>query len=141
MIKKDLKRAGIPCTRPKRGTADSHAVGRHTHITELLRNGASLAEACELARHSDIRMTMQYTHIGLDDQARAVALIRLRAQRVVFANIMLDCPSQTLHRLARYGLIGCGGRGRRLVMLVKDIELGCDRMAERHQAESGIVAP
>jgi len=44
-------------------------------ITELLRNGASLVEARELARHSDIRMTMQYTHIGIDDQARAVAAI------------------------------------------------------------------
>ena len=50
-------------------------MGRHTHITELLRNGASLVEARELARHSDIRMTMRYTHIGLDDQARAVAAI------------------------------------------------------------------
>ena len=29
----------------------------------------------ELARHSDIRMTMRYTHIGLEDQARAVAAI------------------------------------------------------------------
>ena len=48
-------------------------MGRHTHITELLRNGASLVEARELARHSDIRMPMRYTHIGLDDQARAVA--------------------------------------------------------------------
>jgi hypothetical protein len=38
-------------------------------------NGASLVEARELARHSDIRMTMRYTHIGLDDQARAVAAI------------------------------------------------------------------
>ena len=44
-------------------------------ITELLRNGASLVEARQLARHSDIRMTMQYTHIGIDDQARAVAAI------------------------------------------------------------------
>ena len=50
-------------------------MGRHTHITELLPNGASLVEARELARHSDIRMTMRYTHIGLDDQARAVAAI------------------------------------------------------------------
>ena len=50
-------------------------MGRHTYITELLRNGASLVEARELARHSDINMTMRYTHIGLDDQARAVAAI------------------------------------------------------------------
>ena len=74
MIKKDLERAGIPY-QTEEGTADFHAVGRHTHITELLRNGASLVEARELARHSDIRMTMRYTHIGLDDQARAVAAI------------------------------------------------------------------
>ena len=74
MIKKDLERVGIPY-RTEEGTADFHAVGRHTHITELLRNGASLVEARELARHSDIRMTMRYTHIGLDDQARAVAAI------------------------------------------------------------------
>ena len=74
MVKKDLERAGIPYE-TEEGTADFHAVGRHTYITELLRNGASLVEARELARHSDIRMTMQYTHIGLDDQARAVAAI------------------------------------------------------------------
>ena len=74
MIKKDLERVGIPY-RTEEGTADFHAVGRHTHITELLRNGASLVEARELARHSDIRMTIRYTHIGLDDQARAVAAI------------------------------------------------------------------
>lgn len=54
------------------GIADFHAAGRHTHITELLRNGASLVEARELARHSDIKMTMKYTHIGVEDQARAL---------------------------------------------------------------------
>ena len=74
MIKKDLKRAGIPY-QTEEGTTDSRAVGRHTHITELLRNGVSLVEALELARHSGIRMTIRYTHIGLDDQARAVAAI------------------------------------------------------------------
>ena len=61
--------------RTEEGTADFHAVGRHSHITELLRNGASLAKARELARHSDIHMTMRYPHIGLGDQARAVAAI------------------------------------------------------------------
>ena len=74
MVKKDLERAGIPYE-TEEGIADFHAVGRHTYITELLRNGASLVEARELARHSDINMTMRYTHIGLDDQARAVAAI------------------------------------------------------------------
>jgi len=72
MVKKDLERIGIPY-RNEEGIADFHAAGRHTHITELLRNGASLPEARELARHSDIRMTMKYTHIGLDDQAKALS--------------------------------------------------------------------
>lgn len=74
MVKKDLERAGIPYETAE-GIADFHAAGRHTHITELLRNGASLPEARMLARHSDIKMTMRYTHIGIEDQARALASI------------------------------------------------------------------
>ena len=74
MVKKDLERVGIPY-KNEAGIADFHAAGRHTHITELLRSGASLTEARELARHSDIRMTMKYTHIGIDDQAKAVSKI------------------------------------------------------------------
>jgi site-specific recombinase XerD len=72
MIQKDLKRAGIPY-RTADGIADFHAAGRHTYITQLLRNGVTLPEAKELARHSDVKMTMRYTHIGIHDQARAVA--------------------------------------------------------------------
>ena len=71
MIRKDLEAAGIPYT-TKDGDADFHAVGRHTYITELLRNGTSLVVARELARHSDVTMTMRYTHIGLQDQAKAI---------------------------------------------------------------------
>ena len=70
-VKLDLKAAGIPY-RTKDGVADFHAAGRHTHITELLRNGTSLVEARELARHADVKMTMNYTHIGLEDRAKAV---------------------------------------------------------------------
>ncbi len=71
MVKLDLERAGIPYETPD-GIADFYAAGRHTHITELLRNGASLVEARTLARHSDIKMTMKYTHIGVEEQARAL---------------------------------------------------------------------
>jgi len=71
MVKLDLERVGIPYETPD-GIADFHAAGRHTYITELLRNGASLVETRELARHSDIKMTMKYTHIGVEDQARAL---------------------------------------------------------------------
>lgn len=71
MVQKDLERVGIPY-QTEEGIADFHAAGRHTHITELLRNGASLPEVQRLARHSDIKMTMRYAHIGIEDQARAL---------------------------------------------------------------------
>jgi integrase len=54
MVKKDLERVEIPYETAQ-GIADFHAAGRHTHITELLRSGASLTEAKELARHSDVK--------------------------------------------------------------------------------------
>ena len=76
MVRKDLERVGIAYETDE-GIADFHAAGRHTYITELLRNGASLPEAKELARHSDIKMTMKYTHIGLNDQAKAVSGLKL----------------------------------------------------------------
>jgi integrase len=72
VIQSDLKRAGIPY-KTDEGIADFHAAGRHTYITQLIRSGASLPEAKELARHSEIKMTLRYTHIGIVDQAKALA--------------------------------------------------------------------
>jgi hypothetical protein len=72
MVKKDLEAVGIPYE-TEAGVADFHAAGRHTHITELLRNEATLAEARELARHTDVRQTMKYTHIGIHDQGKALS--------------------------------------------------------------------
>src|SRR5581483_6147345 len=72
MVQKDLDRIGIPYETAE-GIADFHAAGRHSHVIGLLRNGATLVEAKELARHADVRMSMKYTHIGLDDQAAALA--------------------------------------------------------------------
>ena len=72
MVKKDLERIGIPYETHK-AIADFHAAGRNFHISGLLRNGATLVQARELARHADVRMTMKYTHIGLQDQADALA--------------------------------------------------------------------
>jgi len=46
-----------------------------SEIAELLHNGATLPEVMELARHSDVRMTMKYAHIGIGDQAKALALL------------------------------------------------------------------
>jgi site-specific recombinase XerD len=72
MVKKDLERIGIPYETPD-GIADFHAAGRHSHITGLVRSGASIMEAKELARHADIRQTVKYTHIGMEDRAEALA--------------------------------------------------------------------
>jgi hypothetical protein len=72
MVKLDLERVGIPYENEE-GIADFHASGRHSYVTGLLRHGATLTEVKELARHSDVRMTMRYTHIGLNDQAEALA--------------------------------------------------------------------
>jgi integrase len=79
MVKKDLERVSIPYETAD-GIADFHAAGRHSHVTELLRSGASLPEARELARHADVRTTMKYTHIGMEDRARALS--NLRWQRI-----------------------------------------------------------
>jgi len=77
MVKLDLERVGIPYTTAE-GDADFHAAGRHTHITELFRSGASVTEARQLARHSDIKTTMSYTHIGMEDQAKALAALPVK---------------------------------------------------------------
>ena len=79
MVKKDLERVGI-AYETEEGIADFHAAGRHTHITELLRNGATLAEAKELARHSDVKMTMRYTHIGMTAKPRPCVAPQSEAQ-------------------------------------------------------------
>ena len=71
MVKKDLERVDIPYENDD-GIADFHAAGRHTYITGLLSNGTSVVDAMKLARHSDVRTTMRYTHIGLEQQASAI---------------------------------------------------------------------
>ncbi len=71
MVQKDLERAGIPYETHE-GMADFHAAGRHSHITGLVRSGASLMEAKELARHADIKQTTRYVHIGMEDRAEAL---------------------------------------------------------------------
>ena len=81
MVKKDLERIDIPYV-TKDGVADFHAAGRHSHVTGLFRGGASVAEARKLARHSDVRMTMRYTHVDMADQTKALAGLAAPAQRM-----------------------------------------------------------
>ena len=57
--------------------ADFHS-NRHTFITNLSLVGVEPRDAQELARHSDIRLTMNlYTHIGLQGKAKAKAIGKL----------------------------------------------------------------
>ena len=86
MVKKDLERVGIPYETAD-GIADFHAAGRHSHITGLMKSGATLPEAQKLARHTDIKMTMKYTHIGIDDQAKAVANLPALHGRCTLAGV------------------------------------------------------
>src|SRR5262249_31632198 len=78
MLKGDRAAAGIPYTvEGPHGPlfADFHAL-RHSFITMLERAGIGVKTAQELARHSDIRLTMQrYTHKTLHDLAGAVELL------------------------------------------------------------------
>ena len=69
-----MERVGIPYE-TEEGVADFHAAGRHSYITGLVKGGASIVEAKVLARHSDVRTTMKYTHIDMNTQARALSLL------------------------------------------------------------------
>ena len=115
MVKKDLARAGIPYETPD-GIADFHAARRHTQITDLLRNGATLPEAKELARHTDVKMTMRYIHIGIDDQAKAVQALKCQwigsdsavSDRLSPSQPVAECPND-LEAQKRQN--PCGDRG------------------------------
>lgn len=69
-----------------------------THIIELLRNGATLPEAQKLARHSDIKMTMRYAHIGLGDQAEAIAHLPADALQMRCISGGVRCHSVAIGR-------------------------------------------
>ena len=77
-----------------------------------------MPEAKELARHTDVKMTMRYTHIGIDDQATAVRSIpfpwtgsdsavpngQAEASRVAARHNATDKPDDVSAGLkARYG--------------------------------------
>jgi integrase len=67
MLKRDLKRAGIPYADGQGRVVDFHAL-RHTFITQLARSGVHPAKAKELARHSTITLTMDvYSHVDANE--------------------------------------------------------------------------
>jgi len=72
MMREDLKAAGFPYKDDAGRYADFHAL-RHTFLTNLANSGVHPKTAQELARHSDINLTMsRYTHSRLEQQSEAV---------------------------------------------------------------------
>jgi integrase len=75
LLRIDLDAAGVPykvAGPDGQLFADFHSL-RHSFITLLARSGVAPKEAQRLARHGDIRLTLQrYTHLGLDDLTMAV---------------------------------------------------------------------
>jgi integrase len=72
MVKADAQSAGIDAG-DTIGVIDMHSL-RHSYITNLIRSGVPATTAKELARHSDINLTLDvYTHLGIHDHAPAVA--------------------------------------------------------------------
>ena len=75
MFKGDLVVAGVAYQDAAGRFADFHAL-RHTFITNLARSGVHPKVAQDLARHSDINLTMaRYSHTLMEQRADAVAML------------------------------------------------------------------
>ena len=75
MLRGDLKDAGIPYRDAAGLVADFHAL-RHTYISNLARAGVHPKAAMDLARHSDINLTMaRYWHTVIADRAQALTAL------------------------------------------------------------------
>ena len=73
LLNVDLQAAGIAFMDSDGRFLDFHAL-RHTYVTNLVRAGTHPKLAQMLARHSDIRLTMQfYTHLPDGDLYKALA--------------------------------------------------------------------
>ena len=75
MLRKDLDAAGIPYQDEDGHYADFHAL-RHTFITNLAMGGTAPKVTMDLARHTDVNLTMQrYAHTLLEDRAKAIQVL------------------------------------------------------------------
>lgn len=73
MLRRDLESAEISYKDETGKVADFHSL-RHTYITNIVKTGASAKVAQNLARHSDIKLTMDtYTHLTLHDGKAALS--------------------------------------------------------------------
>jgi len=72
MFRTDLEAGGIPYVDEAGRVADFHSL-RHTFITNLVTSGVNPKVAQALARHSDIKLTMdRYTHLLLDEKRKGL---------------------------------------------------------------------
>jgi len=72
LMRVDLEAAGIPYEDEGGRVADFHAL-RHSFITNLAKGGVHPKVAQDLARHSDINLTLgTYTHTILKDRSEAL---------------------------------------------------------------------
>lgn len=81
--------------------ADFHS-NRHLFITNLSRAGVSPKTAQTLARHCDIRLTMNvYTHIGLGDQTSAIGMLPAPPALTRVQNEVIDVRASQVRRSAK----------------------------------------
>ena len=75
MLRNDLKAAAVPYVDDAGHYFDFHAL-RHDYLTGFSERGVAPKKAQELARHSDINLTMNtYTHLAAHDLVDAVEAI------------------------------------------------------------------
>jgi site-specific recombinase XerD len=71
MLRQDLEAASIACRTPEGKYRDLHAL-RHAYITRVLQAGATPNLARRMARHSDLRAKMRYSHTRHEEKRRIV---------------------------------------------------------------------
>ena len=72
MIRRDLKRAGVPFEDDSGARADFHSL-RHSYVSRLVRAGVNPKVCQTLARHGSIGLTMDaYSHVPLESQVDAL---------------------------------------------------------------------
>jgi site-specific recombinase XerD len=69
MLRRDLEAASIPYVTENGKFHDLHSL-RHAYITRLWNAGATPVVARTMARHSDLRETMRYSHTNRNEERK-----------------------------------------------------------------------
>jgi site-specific recombinase XerD len=72
ILNRDLAFAGIEKRDAMDRVIDVHAL-RHTHATILVEQGVPVTVVQKAMRHSDLRMTMRYTHTKLESVSDGIS--------------------------------------------------------------------